>query len=76
MSIFNEVKEIIVKNLDVDEGEVKPKTKFSELGLDSLDTVEMIMALEEKFNIQIPDEDAQKTKTVEDVVKAIEERIR
>ena len=73
MAIFDEVKEVIVEQLNVAPEEVKPEAKFVEdLGADSLDVVEMIMALEEKFEIEIPDSDAEKIQTVQDVVNYIE----
>jgi acyl carrier protein len=57
-------------------GEVKPDTSFIEdLGTDSLDTIELVMALEEKFNLEIPDEDTKKMNTVADVVKYIRSKI-
>ena len=73
MSIFDEVKEIIVDHLAVDEAEVKMESNFvDDLGADSLDTVEMIMALEEKFSVTIEDSEAEKMATVGDAVKFIE----
>ncbi len=73
MALFDEVKEVIVEQLNVSPDEVKPEAKFVEdLGADSLDVVEMIMALEEKFEIEIPDSDAENIKTVQDVVDYIE----
>jgi acyl carrier protein len=73
MALFDEVKEVIVEQLNVAPEEVKPDAKFVEdLGADSLDVVEMIMALEEKFEIEIPDSDAEKIQTVQDVVDYIE----
>ena len=73
MALFDEVKEVIVEQLNVSPDEVKPEAKFVEdLGADSLDVVEMIMALEEKFEIEIPDSDAEKIQTVQDVVDYIE----
>jgi acyl carrier protein len=73
MALFDEVKEVIVEQLNVSPDEVKPESKFVEdLGADSLDVVEMIMALEEKFEIEIPDSDAENIKTVQDVVDYIE----
>jgi acyl carrier protein len=73
MALFDEVKEVIVEQLNVAPEEVKPEAKFVEdLGADSLDVVEMIMALEEKFEIEIPDSDAEKIQTVQDVVDYIE----
>ncbi len=73
MALFDEVKEVIVEQLNVGPDEVKPEANFVEdLGADSLDVVEMIMALEEKFEIEIPDSDAENIKTVQDVVDYIE----
>jgi acyl carrier protein len=73
MALFDEVKEVIVEQLNVSSDEVKPESRFVEdLGADSLDVVEMIMALEEKFEIEIPDSEAEKIKTVQDVVDYIE----
>ncbi|MEO1927200.1 MAG: acyl carrier protein [Nautiliaceae bacterium] len=73
MALFDEVKEVIVEQLNVDENEVKPEANFVEdLGADSLDVVEMVMALEEKFGIEIPDSDAENIKTVQDVIDYIE----
>ena len=76
MASFDEskVKEIIAKELEVDVKQLTPEAKFIEdLGADSLDTVELIMALEEEFGIEVPDEQAEKLLTVGDVVKYIEE---
>ena len=68
------VKDIIVEQLGVKPDQVTPEAKFIEdLGADSLDTVELIMALEEEFGIEVPDEQAEKLTTVGDVVKYIEE---
>jgi acyl carrier protein len=65
-----------VDQLGVDESEVTPQASFvDDLGADSLDTVELVMALEEEFGIEIPDEDAEKLLTVEDVVKYIEAKL-
>ncbi|AZV45988.1 acyl carrier protein [Nautilia sp. PV-1] len=73
MALFDEVKEVIVEQLNVAPEEVKPEAKFVEdLGADSLDVVEMIMALEEKFEIEIPDSEAEKIQTVQDVIDFIE----
>jgi acyl carrier protein len=67
MSVDNKVKKIIIEQLDVTEDEVTPTASFvDDLGADSLDTVEMVMAFEEEFGIEIPDEDAEKIKTVQD----------
>jgi len=71
-SIEEKVKEIIIDQLGVDAEEVTLEAKFIEdLGADSLDTVELVMALEEEFNIEIPDEDAEKIVTVRDAIKYI-----
>lgn len=68
------VKEIIVEKLGVDEADVKPEASFTnDLGADSLDTVELIMDFEKKFNVTIPDEDAEKIATVGDAIAYIEE---
>ena len=75
MSVEERVKEIIVKELDVDPEEVTIQASFiDDLGADSLDTVELIMALEDEFDIEIPDEDAEKIGTVGDAVKYIEDK--
>ena len=67
------VKQIIVEQLGVDEAEVTAKASFvDDLGADSLDTVELVMAFEEAFDIEIPDEDAEKIRTVQDAVSYIE----
>ncbi|MCH5322047.1 MAG: acyl carrier protein [Helicobacter sp.] len=73
MALFDDVKAVVVEQLNVNAGEVKPESKFvDDLGADSLDVVELVMALEEKFEIEIPDEDAEKIVTVGDVVSYIE----
>jgi acyl carrier protein len=67
------VKQIIVEQLGVDEAEVTPTASFvDDLGADSLDTVELVMAFEEAFGIEIPDEDAEKIATVKDAIEYIE----
>jgi len=72
MSLFEEIQEIICEQLKTRPEEVKLETSFiDDLEADSLDSIELVMALEEKFNIEIPDEDAEKMDTVEDVVKYI-----
>ena len=74
-SAADRVKEIIVEQLGVNPDQVTPEAKFIEdLGADSLDTVELVMAFEEEFGAEIPDEDAEKLQTVGDVVKYIEEK--
>jgi acyl carrier protein len=71
-AVDEKVKQIIVEQLGVDEGEVTPNASFvDDLGADSLDTVELVMAFEEAFDIEIPDEDAEKIKTVKDAVDYI-----
>jgi acyl carrier protein len=68
------VKEIIVEQLGVEEDEVLPAAKFIEdLGADSLDTVELVLAFEEEFDLEIPDEDAEKIATVGDAISYIKE---
>ncbi len=73
--ILNKVKEIIVNKLGVDEDQVTQEASFTnDLGADSLDTVELVMEFEKAFNIQIPDEDAEKIATVGDAVKYLQEK--
>ena len=73
-SIDERVKNIIIEQLGVEESQVTETAKFVEdLGADSLDTVELVMALEEEFTVEIPDEDAEKIATVGDAVKYINE---
>jgi acyl carrier protein len=72
-TIFDKVKAIIVDQLGVDEDDVKMETSFEELNADSLDIVELVMALEEEFDIDIPDEDAEKIRTVALAVDYIKE---
>ena len=72
MSVEEKVKEIIVDQLGVDEKQVKSEASFiDDLGADSLDTVELVMALEEEFDIEIPDEDAEKIASVQNAVDYI-----
>jgi len=74
--VSEKIKSIIAEQLGVKPEEVTPQASFIEdLGADSLDTVELVMALEEEFGIEIPDEDAEKMATVGDAVKYIEEKI-
>ncbi len=70
--VLAKVKAIVIEQLGVDESKVIPEATFaSDLGADSLDTVELVMALEEEFSIEIPDEDAEKIVTVQDAVDFI-----
>lgn len=74
MSVEEKVKELIVEQLGVEASQVTEQAKFVEdLGADSLDTVELVMALEEEFSIEIPDEDAEKILAVGDAIKYINE---
>ena len=73
MAVADQVKKIIVEQLGVDEEEVTPDASFvDDLGADSLDTVELVMAFEEEFGIEIPDDAAETIQTVGDAVKFIE----
>ena len=72
--LADRISKIIVEQLGVNEDQVKPESKFIEdLGADSLDTVELVMALEEEFGTEIPDEDAEKLQSVGDVIKFVED---
>ena len=74
-AILEKVRSIVAEQLSVDSGEVKPESNFqNDLGADSLDTVELVMALEEAFDIEIPDEAAEGITTVGDAVKYIEDK--
>ena len=75
MSVEAKVKEIIAKQLGVDSDKVTSEASFvDDLGADSLDTVELVMAFEEAFNVEIPDEDAEKILKVQDAIKYIDEK--
>jgi acyl carrier protein len=75
-SIEEKVKSIIVDQLGVSEGEVTPAASFvDDLGADSLDTIELVMAFEEAFGIEIPDEDAEKIRTVKHAIEYIESHV-
>jgi acyl carrier protein len=75
MSLNPKIKDIIVEQLSVDPEKVKAEASFiDDLGADSLDIVELVMAMEEEFDIEIPDEDAEKLKTVQDVTKYLESK--
>ncbi|MFI5358850.1 MAG: acyl carrier protein [Halanaerobiales bacterium] len=74
--VYNKVVDIIVEELGVDPEEVTPEASFiDDLGADSLDVVELVMAFEEEFDLEIPDEDAENIKTVQDAVDYIEENL-
>ena len=74
--IQDQVKKIVVDHLGIDEAKVVPEAKFiDDLGADSLDTVELVMAFEEKFGIEIPDDAAETIQTFGDAVKFINEKI-
>ena len=75
MPVAERVKQIIVEQLGVDENQVDPSASFvDDLGADSLDQVELVMALEEAFNLEISDEEAEKIRTVQDAVTYVEKR--
>ena len=77
MTVAEKVRKMIVEQLEVNESEVVPEAKFiDDLGADSLDIVELVMALEDEYGIEIPDEDAEKIETVGDAVRYIEEHIK
>lgn len=76
-SVEERVKNIIVEQLRVEPEQVKPEAQFvNDLGADSLDTVELIMALEEEFDIEIPDEQAEKIKTVGEAIEHIKAKVK
>ena len=73
MSTLDQVKKVVVEQLDVNEDEVTPSASFvDDLGADSLDVVELVMGLEEEFDVEIPDDDAEKIATVADAVTYID----
>lgn len=75
-SIEERVKDVVVAQLGVDPSEVKPEASFiDDLGADSLDTVELVMALEEEFGLEIPDEDAEKIKTVGETIEHVKSKL-
>ncbi|NJL61119.1 MAG: acyl carrier protein [Methylacidiphilales bacterium] len=74
--IFEKVKKIVADQLSVEDEKITPQSNFAnDLGADSLDTVEMVMALEEEFNIEIPDEAAEKITTVQEAVDYINNKV-
>ena len=76
MAVAEKVKSIIAEQLGVKAEEVTPEASFiDDLGADSLDTVELVMALEEEFGIEIPDEDAEKMNTIDDILTYLSEKV-
>jgi len=76
LAVFERVRDIVVEELSVDASEVTPESTFVEdLGADSLDVVELVMRFEEEFDVEIPDEDAEKITTVGEAVKYIESKV-
>ena len=77
MSTFERVKKVVVEQLEVDEKEVTPEASFvDDLGADSLDVVELVMGLEEEFDIEIPDESAEKITTVQQAIDYIKSHLK
>ena len=75
MALEDRIKEIIIEQLGVSADEVVPEAAFiDDLGADSLDIVELVMALEEEWGIEIPDDDAEKIQTIQDAITYVEER--
>jgi len=75
MALIDDIKEVVVEQLSVNPDEIKADSRFTEdLGADSLDVVELVMALEEKFDIEIPDDEAEKIQTVQDVINYIQSK--
>lgn len=74
MDIFSKVKALIVEQLDVEESKITLETTFEDIDADSLDVVELVMALEEEFDLEIADEEVENIKTVGDIVSYIEGR--
>ena len=75
-NVAEKIKQIVSEQLGVDEGEVTATASFvDDLGADSLDTVELVMAFEEAFDIEIPDEDAEKIRTVQDAITYVEKKV-
>jgi len=75
-NVAEKIKQIVSEQLGVDEGEVTPTASFvDDLGADSLDTVELVMAFEEAFEMEIPDEEAEKIRTVQDAITYVEKKL-
>jgi len=75
LDVFEKIKKMICEQLDLDEDKVTLKTAFADIDADSLDIVELVMALEEEFNLEIADEEVEKILTVGDVVSYVEAQI-
>jgi acyl carrier protein len=76
MSVLERLKKIVVEQLGVDEEQVTPEASITDdLGADSLDRVELVMAIEQEFNIEISDEDAEKIETIQDAVNYVQKRV-
>ena len=74
--VFDKIKDIIVEQLDVEEDAVTMEASITEdLGADSLDVVDLVMSIEERFDVEIPDEEVENIKTVGDIVKYIENKV-
>jgi acyl carrier protein len=77
MALEDKIKEIIIEQLGVSADEVVPEASFiDDLGADSLDIVELVMALEEEWGLEIPDDDAEKIQTIQDAITYVEERVK
>ncbi len=75
MSVEDKIREIVVEQLGVSAEEVVPEASFiDDLGADSLDIVELVMAIEEEYGLEIPDDDAEKMQTIQDAIRYIDER--
>jgi len=76
MSVLERLKKIVIEQLGVDEEQVKPEASITDdLGADSLDRVELVMAIEQEFDIEISDEDAEKIATIQDAVDYVQKRV-
>jgi acyl carrier protein len=76
MSVEEKVIEIIAEKLNLSKDQIKPEASFvDDLGADSLDLVELVMAMEEAFGMEVPDEDAEKLRTVKDVIEYVKQRL-
>ncbi len=72
---IEKIKDIVVEKISCNRDDIKPESSFQDLGLDSLDAVELIMAFEEEFGVEIPDDEAETIKTVGDAINVIEKKI-